>query len=263
MASTTSDSLGVELIAYGERANEWGSILNTGLRILERATAGHISVAVSSPSVTLSATDFALGDWHNHAIRFTGTLTANSVVTLPAREKSYLLYNATTGAFTLTVQPSGGTGITIPQGAWAVAVCDGTNISGTVLQPYNSNLSALAGANGTLTAYRETRVAGAASATTVLDLASANIFEVSQAVSITSLTFANAPPAGTAYSFTLIRRKDATATARAITWPTSVKWSAGLAPTLTQTASGVDAFSFLTTDGGTTWLGFTAGTDIR
>lgn len=263
MASTTSESLGIEIISFGEKSNSWGDILNTAIKTLERATAGHSELAVTGPSVTLTAADFTLGTWHNHAFRLTGTLAANSVVNLPAREKSYLLYNATTGAFTLTVQPSGGTGITIPQGAWALAVCDGTNISGTVFQPYNANLNSLAGANGTLTSYRETRVAGTAVASTVLDLSAANIFDVTQPVSITSLTFANPPPSGTAYSFTMIRRKDATATARAITWPTSVKWSAGLAPTLTQTSGAVDAFSFLTTDGGTTWLGFTAGTDIR
>lgn len=263
MASTTSESLGIEICSFGERSNSWGDVLNTGLKILERASAGYADVAVSSSSVTLTATDWTLGDWHNHVLRLTGTLTANSVVNLPAREKTYLVYNATTGSYTLTVKTTSGTGVVVAQGAWALLVCDGTNITGTVLQPYSANLVSLGSGNGTLTAYRETRVSGAAGATTVLDLSSANIFEVTQAVNITTFTFANPPATGTAYSFTLIRQKDATGTARTITWPASVKWSAGLAPTLTQTTSAIDVFSFMTMDGGTTWLGFIAGTDMR
>lgn len=37
------------------------------------------------------------------------------------------------------------------------------------------------------------------------------------------------------------------------TWPTSVDWPGGTAPTLT--ASGVDLLGFVTDDGGTTWRG--------
>ena len=42
-----------------------------------------------------------------------------------------------------------------------------------------------------------------------------------------------------------------------ITWPTGVKWAGGAAPTLT--ASGVDVVTFMTVDGGTTWLGAANG----
>jgi hypothetical protein len=38
-----------------------------------------------------------------------------------------------------------------------------------------------------------------------------------------------------------------------------VDWAAATAPTLTATADAVDMFVFLTSDGGTTWYGFTAG----
>ena len=39
----------------------------------------------------------------------------------------------------------------------------------------------------------------------------------------------------------------------AITWPTSLKWPAGVAPALT--AAGVDVLAFMTINGGTTWRG--------
>lgn len=47
----------------------------------------------------------------------------------------------------------------------------------------------------------------------------------------------------------------------AITWPGSVKWVSGAAPTLT--ASGVDLLGFITDDNGTTWRGLVLGKDIR
>lgn len=45
------------------------------------------------------------------------------------------------------------------------------------------------------------------------------------------------------------------------TWPTSVKWPSGTAPTLT--ASGVDVLGFITDDGGTTWRGVSMMTDSK
>jgi hypothetical protein len=46
-----------------------------------------------------------------------------------------------------------------------------------------------------------------------------------------------------------------------ITWPDSVDWPAGTAPTLT--AAGVDQLVFTTRDAGTKYLGFVAGLDIK
>ena len=62
-------------------------------------------------------------------------------------------------------------------------------------------------------------------------------------------TFSNAP-AGRAFSFILELTNGGTGTQ---TWPTSVKWPGGSAPTLT--SSGVDLLGFITDDGGTTWRG--------
>jgi hypothetical protein len=46
-----------------------------------------------------------------------------------------------------------------------------------------------------------------------------------------------------------------------ITYPASVDFPGGTAPTLT--ASGVDQFVFTTRNGGTTYFGFVAGLDIK
>ena len=73
-----------------------------------------------------------------------------------------------------------------------------------------------------------------------------------------TLTFSNPPASGSAGSFTLIVTNGASAT---LTWPTSVDWAGGTAPTLT--ASGIDILTFTTVDGGTIWYGFLAGADMK
>lgn len=72
-------------------------------------------------------------------------------------------------------------------------------------------------------------------------------------------TFSNPATSGKASAFTLKVVQDSGASGYTITWPSSVDWAAATAPTLTATASAVDYFVFITTDGGTTYYGFTAG----
>ena len=75
----------------------------------------------------------------------------------------------------------------------------------------------------------------------------------------TTFTFSNPPASGTAYSFSIEIIQDALASGFTVTWPASVDWPSATAPTLTATASAKDVFVFYTRDGGTNWLGFTAG----
>lgn len=56
----------------------------------------------------------------------------------------------------------------------------------------------------------------------------------------------------------LYLRQDATGS-RTVTWPASVVWPGGTAPTITATASNYDKYIFRTIDGGTTWEGGTVG----
>lgn len=58
-------------------------------------------------------------------------------------------------------------------------------------------------------------------------------------------------------SFLLIQKQDATGS-RTVTWPASVKWPGGTAPTITSAASKVDKFVFTAIDG-SSWLGSVAG----
>ena len=56
--------------------------------------------------------------------------------------------------------------------------------------------------------------------------------------------------------FTLLLKQDATGS-RTVTWPSTVRWAGGTAPTLTATAGRTDVVTFLSD--GTYWLGFVGG----
>lgn len=60
--------------------------------------------------------------------------------------------------------------------------------------------------------------------------------------------------------FTLLLRQDGTGS-RSVTWPSSVRWPGGTAPTITATAGRTDVVSFLSD--GTYWLGFVGGQDYN
>lgn len=75
-------------------------------------------------------------------------------------------------------------------------------------------------------------------------------------------TFTITNPTANVNGFVLFLKQDATGS-RTVTWPASVDWSGGTAPTLTGTANSVDVFVFITPDGGTTWMGFLVGADVK
>lgn len=106
--------------------------------------------------------------------------------------------------------------------------------------------------------YNETyATASSSSGSLTIDCETGNVFQVTLTENVTSTTFSNPPASGTAYGFTLRVIQDSTA--RTIAWPAAVDWAAATAPTLSSGSGDVDVFVFFTTDGGTTWYGFTAG----
>jgi hypothetical protein len=106
--------------------------------------------------------------------------------------------------------------------------------------------------------YSETvKVHGSLSGATDADLEDGNVhtFEVGGAFTL-SLTN---PPANTkAGSITFIITNGDSST---LTWDPDIDWVDGTAPVLTET--GVDVVTCITTDAGTTWLGFVVGLDVQ
>jgi hypothetical protein len=98
---------------------------------------------------------------------------------------------------------------------------------------------------------------GSTGATRTFDLSVANFFSATLDQACT-FTFSNPPASGDFGAFVLELTNGG---AFAITYPASVDFVGGVAPTLT--ASGVDQLVFTTRDGGTTYFAFVAGLDIK
>ena len=104
-------------------------------------------------------------------------------------------------------------------------------------------------------------VQATATGATTLDLVNGNEFFLTLTGNIT-LTFSNPPATGKVGNFTLKTKQDATGS-RTITWPGSVDWAGGTAPTISTAANAVDFFTFHTDDAGTIWYGFNPGLDMK
>jgi cytoskeletal protein CcmA (bactofilin family) len=135
MASSYSD-LGIELMATGENAGTWGTKTNTNLQIVEKSIAGYVEQAVTSGGTTaLTITDGDATESTSvarHAvIKLTGTITGNSIVTVPdSIEKVYIVTNGTSGAYTVQFKTASGTGITfgVSEKTTKLVYSDGTNL---------------------------------------------------------------------------------------------------------------------------------------
>lgn len=85
-------------------------------QMFSKSVAGGVDVALS------------LEESQRHYLLFTGALTGNINVLISTTPWQFTVFNNTSGAFTLTVKTSSGTGITIGQGKRAILICDGINV---------------------------------------------------------------------------------------------------------------------------------------
>jgi hypothetical protein len=136
MASSYSTDLKLELMVTGENAGTWGDITNTNLNLIQQAIGGYqeVSIAGGAQTTTLVMSNAALSNARNAVIKFTGTITGNQIVTVPdGIEKTYIIANGTTGAFTVQFKTVSGTGVTFSATDKSTKqfFVDGTNVVDT------------------------------------------------------------------------------------------------------------------------------------
>jgi len=132
MANSTSANLKLTVQATGENSGTWGQITNTNLLILEQAIGGYTGITLNATTgATLTFSNGVLSNGKDQVIKLTGTITSNVNVTIPdGIEKTYLVENATSGAFTVTFKTSSGTGVTwgTTDKTTKLIYSDGTNV---------------------------------------------------------------------------------------------------------------------------------------
>jgi len=187
MASSYSTDLKIELMVTGENSGTWGDKTNTNWNVVQQAITGFeaISIAGGSQTTALVMSNATISNARNMVLSFTGTITGNQTITIPdGIEKFYLLYNGTSGAFTVTFKTVSGTGITLTQGNYCFAYSDGTN----VYQVDHTNLSGTVGtaqiASGAVTT---AKISTNAITTALLDTAAVTTAKISANAITTAL----------------------------------------------------------------------------
>ena len=139
----------------GANSGVWGNNTNENLEVVDAAIGGYISKSVAgSANVTLTTANRdpnveTTNEAGNRIFEFTGTLTDNIYVFVPAVEKEYVFYNNTSGSFSLTVAPTGhaANGVAITQGAHTIMY----NKSGTGMVDLFANSLGTLSVLGTIT----------------------------------------------------------------------------------------------------------------
>jgi hypothetical protein len=140
-------NLGIELMVTGANAGTWGTKTNTNLEIVEQIQ-GYVnkSIAGGAQTTTLAIADgsTASSDARNLIIELSGTITGNQVVTVPdSIEKSYIVFNNTSGAFTVEFKTVSGTGVTwtTTDKGKKMVYSDGTNVVDAAFTEVSSDIS--------------------------------------------------------------------------------------------------------------------------
>jgi hypothetical protein len=145
MASTFSTDLKLELMATGENAGTWGDKTNSNLNLVQQAIAGFESVALTDGgTVTLEMTEATLSNARNMVLKFTGTLTTASTVTIPDTIEKFYIFDcsAVIGPTNLTIKTVSGTGFTLNAAKIFAAYSDGTNLNEISLDTLGGTIAA-------------------------------------------------------------------------------------------------------------------------
>lgn len=112
----------------GSDAGTWDVPMNGDWTITDNAFGSVGAIALTSSPVTLSVSQA-----QNAVLRFSGTITTNITVTLPAIVKFWTVENNTVGAFVVTLTTGSGNVVGLPPGEPVQVYSDGTNVKFSTL----------------------------------------------------------------------------------------------------------------------------------
>ena len=114
--SSLTTRLRLLLQSAGTNTGTWGDVANQVFSNIDDSIAGVAAYTVAGGTVTMSASTINATDEARCAfITVAGTLTSAQTIVAPQTAKTYVIINATTGAFTVSLSTLLGTPIVIPQ----------------------------------------------------------------------------------------------------------------------------------------------------
>ena len=137
MASYTT-SLRLVQPSTGEYPGTWGLETNSGLTaVVDKAVAGTATITMTAANYTLTNANGVADEAKSMFLVLQGSPGASFFVIVPTASKLYFVTNST--GFAQTVKTSGGSGISVPNGARMTLRCDGTDV--VVAQNYFGSLT--------------------------------------------------------------------------------------------------------------------------
>jgi hypothetical protein len=148
MVSSYTSNKSIEKPAYNDYAGNptgWSGPINDDWDAIDAAFGGRLALNATGSVGTVNLT---ITQTRNLIITITGAMTGNAVYTLPQNTAAtavvggqWIVYNNTTGSFTVTISPvsGGGTSVVCQQGYVTSIYCDGTNIDKTNTVPIANN----------------------------------------------------------------------------------------------------------------------------
>lgn len=115
----------------------------------------NVSFAFDYTSIALPASGtytLSTAEQNRISYKFTGTLSGNISVIVPPTVQQYWVDNSTSGAFSMTVKTSAGSGYAVPQNSRAILYCDGTDVVNAATAGITTPISIANGGTGATTA---------------------------------------------------------------------------------------------------------------
>lgn len=209
MPSSYTTSLKIQEIANGEQSGYWGTTTNTNWTLVEQAIAGVETITMANANYTLSNLNGILDEARNMVLVISGTNSAVFQVIAPLVPKFYVIRNATSGGYAITIGGATGSVVTIANGTVAQVYCDGTNF-----------YSAQTGSSGNFNVNGNLVVSG----TSTLAATTATTLDVSGAATFVTSPTAPTPSAGdssTKVATTAFVSQNSVPTGSLLMWPTA------------------------------------------
>lgn len=203
MASTYTTSLQIQKIGNGEQSGIWGTTTNTNWDLIEQSVAGVQSITMVNADYTLSVANGASDEARNAVLVVGGTNTAIRKIVAPLVPKVYVVFNNTSGGYSITIGGATGTAVTILNAVSTIVYCDGTNFYSAIAGTATSF-----GVNGNLSVTGAVTFGETLTSSTGSIKSSSNIYNTQTVTSITVaapgiVTVPTGLPSGTPVYFTL------------------------------------------------------------
>lgn len=225
----------------GQLTGEWGNVVNNSITsLLDTAIAGATTITVDD-NVVLTSTDGVADTARQAIILWTAGGTATRTITAPARSKTYLVINKTTGGQSIVIRgDTPTTGVTVPSGNAYLVAWDGADFV-----KVNADAATLTGTQTLTNKEIVKRVVAVADATSITpNIDTSDIVTQANTQGVGTLTM-NAPTGSAVNGQAVVIRISSTAV-QTFAWNAIYQGSTDFAlPTVTSGAGKTDYLGFI------------------